>query len=213
MVSKNEIVAFLKDGNRVAEWFSFVVLAGVLLFAATGAFAQSGNVYGDRGSQTVSTVTRAVVLQSRIVKVAAESPTRYAGAGAGAALGGAIGASLGTHSYAAQTALGLVGAALGGVAGNNAADTLGGTRAVEFIVQVVRPDSSLGETLAITQPDPADVIGTGELVYLINTAGTWRVVRMQSASAPRPETTLPMGDVQRTNPGVLMVDVQGSGRY
>jgi outer membrane lipoprotein SlyB len=210
-MSRNEVFGFLKDGNKVAEAVSVLLLIGFLLFAAGGAFAQSGSVYSERGSQTSSYVNRAVVLQTRIVKVETETPTRYAGAAAGAALGGALGVKLGHNSSAASTVLGLIGASIGGLGGAKAADALGGSRAIEYVVQVLRHDSTLGEVMAITQPDPAESISAGDAVFLINTVGTWRVVKMQGG-LPQPVTQAPTRDSRIADPGVLLMGAQLSSR-
>lgn len=216
-MSKQEIIAVLKDGRRVSHWVASTVLVGMLLLMGTGAMAQSGSIYGERGAQQASPVTRAIVLQTRAVEVQADATTRYAGGGAGAALGAALGAKLGKNSNSTATALGLVGAAIGGLGGAKLADKLGSTRTIEYIVQTYRSDGSQGEVLAIAQPDPGQSIGAGEPVYLINTSGTWRVVvRLQSASAPAAAPQAPTGyGGQRPSllQGIDMVESMTAGRF
>lgn len=155
-------------------------ICGIGLFAllglATGALAQSGNVYGDRSAQAASPVLRAVVLQVRDVAVQTDNTTRYAGTAAGAALGGGIGAAIGRKSSTAQAVFALVGSTLGGLAGNRVTESLAAVQAVEYIVSVASPGHAPAE-MAITQPSPSERLNAGEQALLINTQGTWRVVR------------------------------------
>lgn len=169
----------------------YAIFAGVLLAMASGAFAQSANVYSERGSQRASAVTRAVVLQSRAVHVEPQNTTRYAGSAAGAAIGGGLGAYLGRKSNGTAAALGLVGAAIGGLAGNQAADRFGGTLAVEYIVEVEGDQRRPAQRMAITQPEPGPALAAGDLVYLIETAGTWRVVKAHSVHVAPAELLAP----------------------
>lgn len=169
----------------------YMIFAGVLLAMATGALAQSGNVYSERGSQRASAVTRAVVLQARAVQVEPRDMTRYAGSAAGAAIGGGLGAYLGRKSNGTAAALGIVGAAIGGLAGNQAADRFGGTFAVEYIVEVEGDQRRPMQRMAITQPEPGPALAAGDLVYLIETAGTWRVVKAHSVQVAPAEHPVP----------------------
>ncbi len=211
-MSKIEIAKnWLRDGHNVANLVMGLVLSGFLIAFSTGAMAQSGNVYGDRGAQVLSSATRAIVLQTRVVSVEPQDPTRYAGAAAGAAIGGGLGALAGKKSNGAQAVLGLVGATLGGLAGSKLANNWGANSAVEYIVQTVNADGREGQIVSITQPNPAEVIGAGEPVYLINTVGTMRVVRMQMLQPPH--TIAPMMEAPRAHPSVHQVDYQLSGRF
>jgi len=157
----------------------YMIAFGVALGFASGAFAQSGNVYSDRGSQQASEVTRAVILQTRDVLVEPQNSTRYAGGAAGAALGGGVGALLGRKDSKASTVLGLVGATLGGVVGNHVAQSWGATKSVEYIVKTEGDQRTPSRSLAITQPEPGPSLAAGDYVYLIQTGGTWRVVKAQ----------------------------------
>lgn len=168
-----KVAAFAKNPDH---WI-YAIAVTVLMGFATGAFAQSGSVYSLRGAQTASPVARAVVLQSREVAVEAPNPVRYSGAATGAALGGALGAALGHSSARSQVALGLIGATLGGLSGQLVAENYGGTRAVEYIVQTEQDGQRPGRVIAITQPEPGPSLTAGDQVYLIQTSGTWRVVR------------------------------------
>lgn len=208
-MSKNETAVYLW-GHKVANWLMALVAIGFLIAFSSGAMAQSGNVYGDRGAQVLSNATRGIVLQTRTVAVQPQDPTRYAGAAAGAALGGGLGAMAGKKSNAAQAVLGVVGATLGGLAGAQLANHWGSSRAVEYIVQTVHSDGREGNVVAITQPDPGEIISAGEAVYLINTLGVMRVVRMQMLQAPHAIT--PLTEAPRAQPSVHPVDYQLSGR-
>lgn len=209
----NKFVAFFKDGHRVANAMMILVLAGFAIAAVTPAFAQSGSVYGERGAQVLSNVTRAVVLQTRPIHVEPQSQDRYAGAAAGAALGGGLGAYIGRKNTAAQAVLGVVGASLGGLAGSKAANSWSADRAVEYIVQVINMDGSQGPIYAIAQPDPGELISAGEPVYLLNTTGTMRVVRAQHQVVPAPvQQRNPASDMPSGRP-MVHVDYQLSGRF
>ena len=209
----NKFVAFCKDGHRVAEAMTYLALLGFLLVAAVPAFAQSGSVYGDRSAQVLSNVTRAVVLQTRVVHVEPQNQDRYAGAAAGAALDDGIGAYLGRKSNAAQAVLGVVGASLGGLAGSKAANSWGSDRAMEYVVQVINTDGSQGPIYAITQPDPGEILSAGDPVYLLSTAGTMRVVRAQHQLVPAPaQQRAPTSDPAASRP-MFHVDYQLSGRF
>lgn len=208
-MSKNETAMYLR-GHKLANRLMALIAIGFLLAFSSGVMAQSGSVYGDRGAQVLSNATRAIVLQTRAVSVQPQDPTRYAGAAAGAALGGGLGAMAGKKSNAAQAVLGVVGATLGGLAGAQLANQWGSTRAVEYIVQTVHADGREGSLMSITQPDPGEIIGAGEAVYLINTLGVTRVVRMQML---HPHAVTPMTEAPRAQPSVHTVDYQLSGRF
>lgn len=167
------VVEAFKDPEKV------ILLIGIVFLClfSSGAFAQSGNVYGERSVQSSSPVTRATVLQVREVRQEVQQSTRYGGMAAGAALGGALGASLGNNaSYGAQSALGLLGGILGGMSGQAVAERVGGTVALEYIVQTVATGYRPSEIVAITQPLPGPVVNAGDQVYLIQTNGMWRVI-------------------------------------
>jgi outer membrane lipoprotein SlyB len=115
----NNAASLIREPNN---WI-YAIFVGVLIAFCTGALAQSGNVY--YSGQVASPVLKGKILQAREVAVQAQDSTRYAGAAAGAALGGGLGAWAGRHSRGASTVLGLVGASLGGVAGNSAAQHWG----------------------------------------------------------------------------------------
>lgn len=183
--------SLLKDPQN---WI-YMIAVGVVLGFASGAFAQSGSVYSERGSQQASEVIRAVILQTREVLVEPQNTARYAGGVVGAAIGGGLGAMLGRKDSRASTVLGLVGATLGGVAGDRAAQSWAATKSVEYIVQTHSDQRVPPRRLAITQPEPGPVLVAGDHVYLIQTGGTWRVVKDQLApvepasrtQAPQPE--------------------------
>lgn len=167
------VVEAFKDPEKVILMIGIVFLC----LLSSGAFAQSGNVYRESSVQSSSPVTRGTVLQVREVRQEIQQPTRYGGMAAGAALGGALGASLGNNaSYGAQSALGLLGGILGGMGGQAVAERVGGTVALEYIVQTVATGYRPSEIVAITQPLPGPVVNAGDQVYLIQTNGMWRVI-------------------------------------
>lgn len=190
--------------KAVGAWFInphnlvYVLFAVTVLLLSTGVLAQSGNVYGSRSAQSASPVLRAVILQTREVKVAAADTTRYAGTAAGGALGGGLGFALGKKGKS-STALGVVGAVLGGLGGATAADHLGGSRAVEYVVQIPATPGRSEQLMAITQPEPGQLLLPGETVYLVNTMGAWRVIRA-NLPAPQVQETEPAGGWVRPVP-------------
>lgn len=151
----------------------FVLMIGMLPGQAA---AQSGSVYGERGAQTVQQVTRGVVLQLRDVKVQPSQQAGYIGTSAGAALGGLIGVALGNNSSsAARGVLGILGATLGGVGGQAAAEHMGSGNAVEILVETQGQYNGT-QVIAIVQPLPAPDVFVGQAVLVLNEGGKSRVI-------------------------------------
>ena len=171
----NSIFGAFKDPYKVINMLAVLTL---VLFAS-GAFAQSGSVYGQTYVQSSSPVTRGTVIQVREVKQEASQNARYAGMTAGGALG-AVATTMGNNSSGVQTALGVLGAVLGGVGGQYVANAVAGSVAYEYIVQTEASAYRPAEVIAIVQPDPGPQINSGEQVFLIQTNGTWRVIRNAS---------------------------------
>ncbi len=205
-------MAFTLKRKSALMWFTnphnlvYVICVVVLVMFSAGAFAQSGNVYGNRSAQTAAPVIRAVILQAREVKVAPSDVTRYAGSAAGGALGGGIGYALGKKGHS-SAAIGLVGAVLGGLGGAAAADQLGGSRAVEYMVQVPAVPGRPEQLMAITQPEPGQQLLAGDAVYLINTQGAWRVIKAAPA-APTQATEPAVNRWHQPMQGPRNVEVQ-----
>lgn len=178
MVFNNNFVRAFKNPHN---WINMLLAIGfaAALLSAPEAKAQSGNVYRIPSVQTSSPVMRAIVIQARDVEVAVAANSRTGGGAVGAILGAAVGAKLGEQSNNAKLALGLVGTVLGGLAGQSVTEKIGGPKAVEYILQMMDGDRVSNRVVAITQPAPAPAVEEGSSVYLIQTAGTWRVVPMR----------------------------------
>lgn len=157
------------------------------LTAPTAAEAQSGNIYRGQSTQVASPTMRAVILQSREVAVEVTQTSRYGASAVGAVLGGAIGAKMGENSNTARVAMGLIGSLLGGLGGQATAEKIGGSKAIEYIVQQMDGTRMSNRVMAITQPEPGPALNAGDRVFLIQTGGSWRVIAdRQMASAPTP---------------------------
>lgn len=183
----NKLILLAKDPQN---WI-YLIMALAVAGLSTGVLAQSANVYSAQSAQNSSQVMRAMVVQSREVKVEVTNTTRVGGATIGATLGGTLGAIVG-KSNTARTGLGIIGAVLGGLGGQAAAETLGGVKAVEYIVQVQADSRGVSQIMAITQPEPGPTLGAGDQVLLIQTSGKWRVIRaeLQVRSAVDPQQSL-----------------------
>jgi outer membrane lipoprotein SlyB len=203
--------------RKAVAWFAnphnlvYVIFAITVVLLSTGVLAQSGNIYSDRSAQAASPVVRAVILQTRDVEVAPSDATRYAGSAAGGALGGGLGVALGRGGNNG-TALGIVGAVLGGLGGAAATNRLGASRAIEYLVQIPADQWRPEQLMSITQPDPGQQMLPGDAVYLINTNGTWRVVKAMQPMAPA-RFNEPAGfGRQSPVPGPRKVEVQFNDR-
>lgn len=161
----------------------FVALMMVLF--PNEAKAQAGDVYRDSGAQTMQNVTRGVVLQLREVKVQPRAQSGYAGAAAGASVGGLLANRLGSNSDATtRGVLSILGAALGGIGGQVAAEHIGAETAVEILVEV-QESNRQPRLMAVVQPLPAPDVQVGQMVYVLNEGGKNRVIpsaaRLQAA--------------------------------
>lgn len=186
MVFNNPVVRAVANPQT---WINLLLAIGfaAAFLTAPEVMAQSGNVYRLPSVQSSSPVMRAVVIQARDVKAEVSTTGRYGGSAIGAVLGAGVGVKLGENSNSAKTALGLVGTVLGGLAGSAAAEKIGGSSAVEYIVQMMDGDRLSNRLVAITQPAPAPAVAEGSQVYLVQTGGTWRVVPLrQTVVQPTP---------------------------
>lgn len=157
-----------------------LVTAFVMFMVSFGVIAGdlSGNHYGRGNALQVSEVYLGTVIQARPVTLAATEPMdRYAGAAAGAALGGLLAQNVGQGK--GRIAAGIVGAMLGGYAGDAIAK---GMTTREGIEVVVKFDN--GRTLAIVQ-EADTAFAPGQRVMLVAGQGQARVV----PAAPVADTT------------------------
>lgn len=166
----------LPRGERYLQIFMLCVLVFVVPFVVfvDPAHAQSGNVYGNGQVQISGPTESAVVLQVQIKRSEPGWQARTAGAGIGGALGGLLASNAsGNARYAAN----ILGMTIGGVVGERAATAIMSDDAQEVILQVAGLNGQPPRILTIVQPSPFDRLVPGESVYLINTAGKYRVVR------------------------------------
>lgn len=159
--------------------FPAIILLILALFAS-GAFAQSGNIYSERSVQSSSPVLRGIVQQIREVRKEASQTARYAGMSAVGALGGALASNLGGNSGLMQAALGVMGAVGGGYAGQVAADAIAGGTAYEYVVETIPTATRPAELIAIVQPEPGPQLAEGDRVLLTQSGGSWRVIKDRS---------------------------------
>jgi len=92
----------------------YAIAMVVVFMYAPGAYAQSGNVYGQDQVQTTGTVVEGMVLQVEIKAAAASAGSRTAGASIGALIGGLAG---NRASGGNSNAIAILGATIGGFAG------------------------------------------------------------------------------------------------
>lgn len=171
----------LSTGSKVlafVEVLAVVVLAFIMMVPGASR-AQSGNVYGSGQAQVFSQTDEAVVLQTRIKAAEPSWQSRSAGAGVGAVLGGLIG-----RQGSNNNAVAIITGTLGGLVGERVANAVMTNAAQEIVLQVSGRGGMPSRIITIVQPAPYDKIVAGELVFLVNSAGTYRVVkRMQQPVA------------------------------
>lgn len=166
---KSAVSAFKNPHNII-----YLIAVLVLALFASGAFAQSGSVYGGGSVQNASPVTKGIVLQIRQVTQEASQTAKYGGMAAGAALGGVVAQANNNQGFGV---MGVLGSLLGGLGGQAVANAVGTTSALEIIVQTEGSANRQPEVIAITQPNPGQDIREGDRVLLIQTAGAWRVIK------------------------------------
>ena len=139
-------------------------------FAAllSGCFAapKGGGIYEPREHLGVGRAQPAVVVQTRLVRLAPDDRVIAAGGAIGGTLGGIAGAKVAGNSGRAGA---FVGSVLGGIAGAG----LAAQQTVEAHEIVVRMDS--GAVVAVVQRDGAPV-APGQPVWVIGTGANTRVV-------------------------------------
>jgi outer membrane lipoprotein SlyB len=152
-----------------------MLLLTVPLILLTGpAHAQSGNVYGSGQVQVAGPTESAVVVQVQVKEAEPGWQVRTAGAGIGGALGGLLANEVSGNARYAASVLGMT---IGGLLGERAATSTMSQEAQEVILQVAGTNGQPPRILTIVQPAPYDRLFPGEAVYVINTAGKYRVVR------------------------------------
>lgn len=183
------------SSNRKNGWHVLYMLAMSSMLAiglcavSRTAFAQSGNVYGNGQAQTYSTTEEAVVLQANIRSVAPSTTTQVAGSGIGAAIGGLIASRAGNNQPVAT----LIGATIGGILGNRVTDKVADNTAQEIVLKVTFPGTNQYRIVTVVQPAPFDPVVAGQPVFLINSAGTYRVVRRDVDMQSNPEPVRAVG--------------------
>jgi len=166
---------YSRDERTLMVFCITMLIVAVPLLLATGpAQAQSGNVYGAGQVQVSGTAVEAVVLQVEIKKAEPSWQTRAAGAGIGSALGALLASNVsGNGRHAAS----VIGATAGGLLGERTTNAVMTDAAQEIILQVLGREGAPPRIVTVIQPAPFDRLVAGETVYMINTAGKYRVVR------------------------------------
>jgi outer membrane lipoprotein SlyB len=169
----------------LATLVAMLVLAVLLVLTPMPAAAQSGNVYGEYGAQTIQSTSSGRVIGLRVVQVKPRSQSGYAGAASGAALGGLLSAMLtrNTDNQAVRAALGVVGVTVGGAMGQVAGERVGATDAMEILVEMIE-QGGRARIVAVVQPLPAPLVQVGQMVLVLNQGGQTRVI-------PHPESFVP----------------------
>jgi len=151
--------------------------------ALAGCATSSPDVVNRYDTQTMSTVTDAVVLSVRPVTIDGSQ------SGAGAVAGGVVGAIAGStvgHSGSPESAIvGVLGAVAGGVIGNAVERTATREQAQEIMVQL-----RSGERRAIVQATGSEALAPGDAVIIVTTGNRVRVTRAPAVvpqAAPAPQ--------------------------
>lgn len=160
----------------LAETLAFIVVAFIMM-VPDEARAQSGNVYGNGQAQVFSQTDEAVVLQTRIKAAEPSWQTRTTGAGVGAVLGGLLG-----RQASSNNAVSIIAGTLGALAGERVSNAVMTNAAQEIVLQVFGRGGMPPRIITIVQPAPFDKIAAGEHVFLVNSAGTYRVVKKMQQS-------------------------------
>lgn len=172
---KNLISSFrtLSAGQKFLAGVEILAIAFLAVFLPQQAHAQSGNVYGHQQAQSYSVTETAVVLQVTMREVQPSWQARTAGAGIGAALAAVVASKAAPNNRYAAT---LLAAPLGALAGERITNATAGSEAQEIVLRVNTQAGS--RIVTIVQPAPFDPVVAGSSVYVINTQGTYRVVRI-----------------------------------
>lgn len=149
-----------------------VLVVAFLMMIPDRAQAQSGNVYGTGQAQVYSQTEEAVVLQVRVTRTEPSWQARAAGTGVGAVVGGLLGRKASNNSAAT-----VIGTTLGGLAGERVTTAMATNQAQEIVLQLPGRNGTPARIITIVQPAPFDAVASGQRVFLINSAGTYRVVR------------------------------------
>lgn len=150
------------------------VISVAFLMMIPDAHAQSGNVYGSGQAQVYSQAEEATVLQTRRTVAESGWQTRTAGAG----IGGIVGALLGREASNNHVVASLF-ATAGALGGERIANAVMSKEAQEIVLQLGGRNGTPGRIITIVQPAPFDAVLAGEQVFLVNTAGTYRVIKRQ----------------------------------
>jgi len=150
-----------------------VVLVCNTIFTPSKAYAQSGNVYGYGQAQVSASTEEATVLQVQRKSAQPGWQSRTAGAGIGSALGTLLALQAGGSNRMVANVLG---ATLGGIAGERATNSMMTEDAQEIVLKVTSSNGRFTRILTIVQPAPYTPVVAGQDVYLVNTAGVMRVI-------------------------------------
>lgn len=158
-------------------------MALVLGAALAGCASNGPDRVSQQDAQQATTVTDAVVLSTRAVVIEGSQ------SGIGAVAGTLIGSTAVSHIGGQREAMviGMLGALVGGVIGNNAERLSTREDATEIVVQLKN-----GDRRAVIQALSKEQFATGEAVLLVAAAGRVRVVR--------PAPTAPVAPVAPSAP-------------
>jgi outer membrane lipoprotein SlyB len=153
----------------------YVVALVVVFGFAPGAQAQSGNVYGNSQTQSVGTAQEGFILQVQLKEVEATDRARAAGGGIGALIGGAIGNNQADPGH--KLVANLLGAAIGGLAGDAVARNTAKNVVQELIIGLINPKTgSVDKVLTVIQPAPFEELNEDDQVLVIKSGTKVRVI-------------------------------------
>lgn len=150
-----------------------VVLVCNIIFTPSKAYAQSGNVYGNGQAQVSALTEEGTVLQVQRKSAQPNWQSRTAGAGIGSALGAMLALQAGGNN---RMVANVIGATLGGIAGERAANSMMTEDAQEIVLKVTSSNGRFSRIITIVQPAPYTPVVAGQDVFLVNTAGVMRVI-------------------------------------
>jgi len=157
--------------NKLFLIVGVIAIIGNSVSPASAADVSSSG-YGINTVRQVGNVQEVQVISVRKISIGASTTVQTAGTSVGAIVGGAAGAGLTGNNPFAKIAVGALAGMVGGLAGNAAAEKLGGQEGMEIIVK------SGNNMMVVTQStsDGAEFM-PGEVAWLMNSGGATRLVK------------------------------------
>ncbi len=158
--------------GRSAQTLFLALAIGFGMSYQSDANAQNaGNIYGADQVLLSGSAEFGLVLQVEIKQQEASPQARGTAAGLGAAVGGLLAAGTGNAGWGKNT----LGALVGGLVGERAANYVARTESQEIVVQLISANESRPRLIVLVQPAPFDQLSPGDKVLVTNIAGKIRV--------------------------------------